>query len=324
MSDDAFELMQNVPGVQGVHVLRNSLRVIVGSTLPIGPDGVNRPSLFPFATTTGPNAHCRSLFNCHTGLRSLIKFPDNKIGAYLDIRTQEVAIAAVKSVDDALLRAYASGDVYHCFAIDAGLTTERSAKTWKHTLEGATLRQKFKSLYLGINYGMGVPSIARRLNRHPLIASELLMLHQRRYLKFWAWRENEVWCAKLSRRMESDDGCPLHLTYSPNERSLLNFPMQSNGAVKLRAMASALCDAGLVPSMLVHDGIMIEFDDFEQIDQARAIMAKAASGCYGGFPIGVDEDQKRGFGLRFRDKRPVAQDTWQTIMDVLTAVGALA
>jgi hypothetical protein len=30
-----------------------------------------------------------------------------------------------------------------------------------------------KPLELGINYGMGVPSLARGLNRHPLIASKL-------------------------------------------------------------------------------------------------------------------------------------------------------
>jgi hypothetical protein len=37
-----------------------------------------------------------------------------------------------------------------------------------------------------------------------------------------------------------------------------NFPMQSGGAEMLRLAANRLCDAGLVPSMLVHDGILLE------------------------------------------------------------------
>ena len=38
-----------------------------------------------------------------------------------------------------------------------------------------------KPLQLGINYGMGVRSLARGLDRHPLIGSEVIIRHQRRY-----------------------------------------------------------------------------------------------------------------------------------------------
>jgi hypothetical protein len=44
----------------------------------------------------------------------------------------------------------------------------------------------------------------------------------------------------------------------------------------------------------------------------------------GGFEIGVDVDQDtRRNGARYRDKRPVAQKMWASIMDVLQAVGAV-
>ena len=36
-----------------------------------------------------------------------------------------------------------------------------------------------KALQLGINYGMGVRSLARGLDRHPLIGSEVIIRHQR-------------------------------------------------------------------------------------------------------------------------------------------------
>ena len=45
---DAFRMMYHVPGIEGLHALRDSLGVIVRAKLPIGRDGRNRPSLFPF------------------------------------------------------------------------------------------------------------------------------------------------------------------------------------------------------------------------------------------------------------------------------------
>ena len=49
LDGDAFRLMSYVPGVEVVHALRDSLNFI-RRELPIGTDGRNRPSLFPFGT----------------------------------------------------------------------------------------------------------------------------------------------------------------------------------------------------------------------------------------------------------------------------------
>jgi hypothetical protein len=50
---DAFGLMHRAhPKIAGLHALRDTLGVIVRANIPIGPDGRNRPSLFPFATAT--------------------------------------------------------------------------------------------------------------------------------------------------------------------------------------------------------------------------------------------------------------------------------
>jgi hypothetical protein len=94
---DAFRSMYHIPGVEGLHALKDSLRVITGANLPIGRDGRNRPSLFPFGTATGRNAHRKSLYNAHAGLRSFMVFPPETIAIYLDWRTQEVGVAAVAS-----------------------------------------------------------------------------------------------------------------------------------------------------------------------------------------------------------------------------------
>ena len=77
LDGDAFRMMYGAhPAIEGLHALRDSLGVIVRARIPIGPDGRNRPSLFPFGTATGRNAQAKSLFNAHASMRSFMKFPD--------------------------------------------------------------------------------------------------------------------------------------------------------------------------------------------------------------------------------------------------------
>ena len=321
IDSDAFRAMYHQPGIEGLHALRDSLGFIIKAKLPIGPDGRNRPSLFPFGTATGRNAHARSIYNVHAGLRSFIVFPPDKIGVYLDWRTQEVGIAAALSGDQALIDAYCGGDVYHSLALVCGLTNDPDPGHWKE--QNPDVRQRMKALQLGINYGMGVPSLARGLDRHPLVASTIIERHKRTYSTFWRWRANSVQQAMLDRRMESVLGWPLRISTSPNQRTLFNFPMQSGGADMLRLAATRLCEAGIVPAMLVHDGILLEVNNNEQIEQAKEIMRVAGKDICDGLEIGVDIDQRRTNGARYRDKRPVAVQMWNTIMDVLKTLKAI-
>jgi DNA polymerase-1 len=322
---DAFKLMYPVhPAIEGLHALRDSLGVIVRAKLPIGRDGRNRPSLFPFGTATGRNAQAKSLFNAHASMRSFMLFPEDATTVYLDWRTQEVGVAAARSGDDAMMEAYRSGDIYHQLAIMCGLTHDADRGRWKK--ENSGQRQQMKSLQLGVSYGMGVRSLAKGLQRHRLIASEVILRHKRKYPRFWEWRQDMVQSAMLTRRIESElDGWPLHISTSPNKRTLFNFPMQSGGAEMLRLAANRLCDAGLIPSMLVHDGILLELRGSEQVEQATEIMRVAGTEACGGLEIGADIDfDQRTSGRRFRDKRDVAKAMWTTVMGVLQDLGAVA
>src|SRR5262249_38280720 len=159
------------------------------------------PSLFPLATATGRNAHAKSPFNAHAGVRSFIVFPPGSIGVYLDWRTQEVGIAAAQSGDETLKAAYRGGDVYHALHPLTGITHEPEREHGKQ--QDPATRQRMKSLQLGINYGMGVPALAKGLDRHPLIASGIIEQHKRIYPRFWQWRSDRVMAAMLCRRIES-------------------------------------------------------------------------------------------------------------------------
>jgi hypothetical protein len=321
ISGDAFGMMAFVPGVEKLHALRDSLGVIVRAKLPIGADGRNRPSLFPFCTATGRNAHAKSLFNAHAGMRSFMVAPADTTMVYLDWRTQEVGVVAALSGDEAMMQDYRAGDVYHAFARSAGLTADPDPKHWKAT--NGDQRQHMKALQLAILYGMGVPSLAKGINQHPLIASHLIEQHRRLYPGFWDWRQAQAQAAMLNRRIESVFGWPLGISTSPNPRTLYNFPAQSNGAECLRLAAWRLCEAGIVPSMLIHDGILLEVQDQEQIEHATEIMRAAGRDVCGGFEIDVEVDQRLQPGQRYRDKRALAQAMWATIMDVLETVRAV-
>ena len=125
------------------------------------------------------------------------------------------------------------------------------------------------------------------------------------------------------RRIESVFGWPLHLSHSPNKRTLYNFPMQSGGAEMLRLAAVRLCEAGLVPLMLVHDAVLLEFDNEEQIEHAKEIMRQAGRDVCDGFEIDVEEDIKIVGGGNYKDKRKKAQEMWNTILEVLESIGAV-
>jgi DNA polymerase-1 len=318
---DAFRLMYHVPGIEGLHALRDTLGVIVRAKIPIGHDGRNRPSLFPFGTATGRNAHAKSLFNAHASVRSFMVFPPDTIGVYLDWRTQEVGVAAAVSEDGALREDYSSGDVYHRLALTCGLTSDTDQQRWKR--QHPDMRQRMKALQLGLNYGMGVASLAAGLDRHPIVASDFIERHRRRYPRFWQWRDSQVQAAMLERRIESVFGWPLRLTSSPNKRTLYNFPMQSGGADMLRLAAWRLCEAKIVPCMLIHDGILLETQNEEQIGHAIEIMRWAGREVCNGLEIGVDIDQRLECGARYQDKRPMAKRMWDTVMRALEAAKAI-
>jgi hypothetical protein len=84
-----------------------------------------------------------------------------------------------------------------------------------------------------------------------------------------------------------------------------------------------LCDADIVPIMLIHDGILFEETNPEKLEHAKEIMRQAGREVCNGLEIGVGVDQKLIGGARYRDKRPMAQKMWATIVNTLQTIGAL-
>jgi DNA polymerase I len=318
ISGDAFKMMSFIPKIADLHALRDAINVVVRAKLPIGRDGRNRPSLFPYGAKSGRNAHAKSLFNAHAGMRSFIIFEEGTHAVYLDWRTQEVGVAAAHSDDPALKAAYNTGDIYHAYARELGLTSDPDIAHWKKT--EADLRDRMKQLNFAITYQMSVKSLAKRLNRHELIGSTLILKHKLAFPRMHKWQDEAVRAAMNDRKIVSGAGWPLYLSSSPNKRTLCNFPMQSGGADMLRLAAENMCKAGIIPSMLVHDAVLLEAANAQQVEEARQIMLAAGRTVCHGFEIGVDVTE---LGSRFRDKREKARRMWCVMMEALQEVGAI-
>jgi DNA polymerase-1 len=302
------------PQVQLLRELRHALGELRLEALAVGRDGRNRCLLSAFRARSGRNApsNTKFAFGPAVWLRSLIRPGPGMALAYVDFSSQEVGIAAALSADQGLIEAYRSGDVYLAFAKQAGLAPADATKA-----SHGEIRDRCKAVVLGVQYGMQAESLARRIGRPPCEARALLDLHHATYARFWRWVEAVVATFDLTRRIETVFGWPLHATVEWNPRTVMNFPMQANGAEMLRLACCLATERGLSICAPVHDAILLEAplaEIEEKVAELRACMAEASRIVLDGFEIRTDVEIVR-WPNRYADKRGAVM--WSTVMRLL-------
>ena len=223
LDDDTFrDMARTYPDVAPMRQLRKSLDQLHALNLPIGADGRNRCSLRPFSSVTGRNQPSTRefIFWLCSWLRGLIMPEPGRALALLDYRQQEFGIGAALSEDSAMQAAYRTGDPYLTFGKQAGLIPSDATRE-SHPGE----RERFKACLLGVQYGMGHGSLAKKVGGPPWLGRELLELHQRTYREFWEWSDAVENHALLHRRLRSAFGWDIYVGQEPNTRSLRNFPL---------------------------------------------------------------------------------------------------
>ena len=287
LDDDTFRSMAKAyPVVSPLRELRHTLSAMRLNNLPVGSDGRNRTLISPFRSRTGRNQPSNShfLFGTATWLRGLIKPVEGMAIAYLDISSQEIAIAAALSGDEALWRAYASGDPYMQFAIDAKLAPPGATKATH-----GQIRAQCKAIVLGVLYGMGERSLATSAGMMVAEARGILLLHRETYRRFWTWAEINVNAALLGGELTTPFGWRYRLRpdHLPNPRSLLNWPMQAGGSDMLRLAATRIVQEGVRLCAPIHDAVL---------SRRRSIVSRITSGWRGGDGLG-EFDGAGGTGL---------------------------
>src|SRR5262249_25057827 len=159
------------PKIASLAELRHALSELRLEDLACGSDGRNRTGLWAFSTTSSRNApsNTKSIFGPSTWLRSLIQPPPGCGLAYVDWSAAEIGIAAALSGDANLMEAYKSGDPYLTFAKQAGAAPPEATKQ-----SHGPVRDLYKTVELGVNYGMGENALAARTGKSVTEARELL------------------------------------------------------------------------------------------------------------------------------------------------------
>lgn len=239
-------------------------------------------------TKTGRNSPSSSkfVFGPATWIRSLVKPGLGRALAYLDWSAQEVAIAAVLSGDEALLRVVRDGDPYLGFARLAGLAPPDATRNTH-----GPVRELCKMLFLGVGYGMGAETLAAHLGHGVPEARQLLRLYRETFARLSAWTERQSDLAMLSGTISTLFGWSLRVTGQTKTTTLRNWPIQAAAAEIFRLACCLATERGIAVCAPLHDAVLIEMaaeDIDETVAAMRACMDEASRVVLDGLAVKVD------------------------------------
>jgi|GraSoiStandDraft_41_1057321.scaffolds.fasta_scaffold1826783_1 DNA polymerase-1 len=184
-------------------------------------------------------------------------------------------IAASLSNDPVMLEFYHNGDPYLSFAKCVGAAPPDATKKTH-----GSLRDRYKTGLLSIQYGIKSEALAERLDISTFAAHEMIGQHHELFSVYWRWVDD--WLAQVlaSGAMWTSFGweCRTGITEF-NERSITNFPVQATCADILRIACIMATRRGLELLAPVHDALLIEapIDRIEaDVALLREIMRRAS------------------------------------------------
>ncbi len=319
LDEETFrEMARAYPIIAPLHELRVSLAQLRLADLEVGCDGRNRTMLSAFSTRTGRNAPSttRFIFGAATWIRGFIRPRPGMALAYVDYEQQEFGIAAALSCDAAMMLAYATGDPYLAFAIQAGAAPPGATKA-THEI----VREQFKACSLGVLYGMGAFSLGQRIALPTPYARDLLRVHRETYPRYWRWSDGALDHAMMLGHLYTTFDWRVRVGADARPAALRNWPVQSTGAEVLRLASCLVTEAGITVCAPVHDALLIEapIDVIEErVEQTRELMHEAGRIVLGGFELRTDAKVIR-YPDRFADKRGARM--WAEVVALLGARG---
>lgn len=317
--ETTFEEMAKVhPSIAPLHELRVSLSQMRSGFLPVGQDGCNRTILSAFRSVTGRNQPKTTsfIFGRSAWVRHLIQPKPQMALASIDWSQQEFGIAGALSGDAAMISAYNSGDPYLEFGKQAGVIPAYGTKK-SHGRE----REQFKQCALAVLYGGSASLISTRTGLSVFESKELIRAHKKSYPMFWKWIGAAVDRVNMGETLQTVFGWPYR--HSPRTKlgTILNFPMQANGAEMMRLAAIYLTEAGITVCAPIHDAFLIGAP-VEKINEAvahaQSLMAKASELVLGGNLILRSEVKVFTYPDRYMDERGTKM--WATVQEILQEI----
>jgi hypothetical protein len=307
------------PHIGPLRELRCSLSKLRLNALAVGNDGRNRTLLGPYGSKTGRNqpSNSRYIFGPAKWLRFMITPPPGRVLIHRDYQQQEPRIAAVVSGDTELLSACESGDVYLGIAKQLGFISASMSST-----ELKAVRTLFKTVVLGIQYGLGPRSLATRTGVSLSEACEILARLRARFSVFESYAQSVVDHAGLHLEVSTPFGWRMRCPSGINPRTVRNFPIQSAGAEILH-VASVLAERrGIRIVAPIHDAFVAEAEAGQEEEASLAldrVMRDASRVVLRGYELGTDVQVVRA-GEHFFDERGLKM--WTTVTELLAKLEA--
>jgi DNA polymerase family A len=314
-TDQTFRDMEGrYPQIGPLRELRYSLSKLKLNKLQVGSDGRNRTLLGPYGSKTGRNqpSSAKYVFGPAKWIRSFITPPPGRVLIHRDYAQQEPQIAAVWSGDEALLAACQSGDVYLGIAKQLGFAP---ADATPETHE--SVRNLFKTVVLGIQYGLGARSLAVRAGISLFEAGEILARLHAQFHRFEEYARCVIDHAGLALEISTPFGWRMRCPSGINQRTVRNFPIQSTGAEILHVACVLAERRGIEIVAPVHDALMAEADAdrVEEVSGALdCVMRDASVVVLRGYELRTDV-QVIHAGEHYYDKRGAAM--WDKVTELL-------
>jgi DNA polymerase-1 len=242
--------------LEGLRQLRHARDKMRRIKLAVGADGRNRCVLWPFQRKTSRTQPKASLwiFSPAVWLRSLIRPGPGQAIAYVDWSSMEVMVAASLSNDPVMLDFYRGGDPYLAFAKRVGAAPADANKDTH-----GSLRDRYKTGLLAIQYGAQADTLAGRLGISGFEGHEMVAQHRQLFGVYWRWADDWLAHALDTGLMWTPLGWKCRTgVIEFNERSIQNFPVQATAAEIFRIAAIWATRHGLGLRAPVHDALLIE------------------------------------------------------------------
>jgi DNA polymerase I-like protein with 3'-5' exonuclease and polymerase domains len=189
------------------------------------------------------------------------------------------------SGDTALLEAFNSDDLYLELARRMGVVPKDAKRHQSPEIE--LMRQCFKAVVLGLSYGMGAHSLAgavyAEVNRKSKImtfedakerADAIYAWHKAAFRRYWEFLQGRADVTRRTGIAKSLDNWLYFADMQTPQTRLLNFPMQSNGAVMLRrAMMSLAQETDIGITCSLHDALYALCDVADEPRYRATILA---------------------------------------------------
>jgi DNA polymerase I len=303
------------PQIEPLRELRYSLSKLRLNDLTVGGDNRARTSLWGYGTKTGRCAPSTSkfIFGPAKWTRFLITPAPGRVLVHRDYKQQEPRIAALLANDRALLQACEDDDdLYLGIARQLGFLRDSMDEA-----ERKGMRMLFKTVVLGIQYGLGVRSLAIRAGISISEAAEILARLRARFQAFEDYARSVLDHAGLQLELGTQFGWFVQCPSGMNPRTIRNFPIQSTGAEILHVACILAERRGIKLVAPIHDALLAEGPLAETEDLVRALdqlMGDAAAIVLRGYRLPTDVQSIRP-GERYYDQRGEAM--WNTVAKLL-------